>query len=135
RSRATHLRTIGKMGIVPSFFNINEPILFGAPIIMNPMLFIPFVFVPMINACLAYAATKLGWLAQVVSLTPWTTPAPIGASWAANWALSPVIMCGICMVLSALMYLPFLRAYERSLMKTEEQKAQDVTPLAGTVRQ
>ncbi len=123
------------MGIVPSFFNINEPILFGAPIIMNPMLFIPFVFVPMINACLAYAATKLGWLAQVVSLTPWTTPAPIGASWAANWALSPVIMCGICMVLSALMYLPFLRAYERSLMKTEEQKAQDVTPLAGTVRQ
>jgi PTS system cellobiose-specific IIC component len=99
------------------------------------MLFIPFVFVPMINACLAYAATKLGWLAQVVSLTPWTTPAPIGASWAANWALSPVIMCGICMVLSALMYLPFLRAYERSLMKTEEQKAQDVTPLAGTVRQ
>lgn len=44
-------------------------------------------------------------------------------------------MCGICMVLSALMYLPFLRAYERSLLKTEEQKAQDVTPLAGTVRQ
>jgi PTS system cellobiose-specific IIC component len=41
------------MGIVPSFFNINEPILFGAPIIMNPMMFIPFVFVPMINAVLA----------------------------------------------------------------------------------
>jgi PTS system cellobiose-specific IIC component len=41
---------------------------------MNPMLFIPFVFVPLVNACLAYAATKLGWLAQVVSLTPWTTP-------------------------------------------------------------
>ena len=74
RSRATHLRTIGKMGIVPSFFNINEPILFGAPIIMNPMLFIPFVFVPLVNACPAYGATKLGWLAQVVSLTPWTTP-------------------------------------------------------------
>jgi lactose/cellobiose-specific phosphotransferase system IIC component len=93
RSRVTHLRTIGKMGVVPSFFNINEPILFGAPIIMNPMLFIPFVCVPLVNACLAYGATKLGWLAQVVSLTPWTTPAPIGASWAANWALSPVVMC------------------------------------------
>lgn len=62
------------MGVVPSFFNINEPILFGAPIIMNPMLFIPFVFVPLVNACTAYGATKLGWLAQVVSLTPWTTP-------------------------------------------------------------
>ena len=135
RSRATHLRTIGKMGIVPSFFNINEPILFGAPIIMNPMMFIPFVCVPMVNAVLAYGATRLGWLSQVVSLTPWTTPAPIGASWAANWTLSPVVMCLICMVMSAVIYLPFLRAYERSLMKTEEQKAQDVTPLAGTVRQ
>ena len=95
RSRVTHLRTIGKMGVVPSFFNINEPILFGAPIIMNPMLFIP--------------------------------PAPIGASWAANWALSPVVMCLVCMVMSALMYLPFLRAYERTLIKNEEQKAQAAT--------
>lgn len=124
RSKAIHLRTIGRMGVVPGLFNINEPILFGAPIIMNPMLFIPFVFVPLVNACLAYGATKLGWLAQVVSLTPWTTPAPIGASWAANWALSPVVMCLVCMVMSALMYLPFLRAYERTLIKNEEQKAQ-----------
>lgn len=133
RSRVTHLRTIGKMGVVPSFFNINEPILFGAPIIMNPMLFIPFVFVPLVNACLAYGATKLGWLAQVVSLTPWTTPAPIGASWAANWALSPVVMCLVCMVMSALMYLPFLRAYERTLIKNEEQKAQATVGTAETV--
>ncbi len=64
RSRVTHLRTIGKMGIVPSFFNINEPILFGAPIIMNPMMFIPFVCVPMVNAVLAYGATRLGWLSR-----------------------------------------------------------------------
>ena len=133
RSRATHLRTIGKMGIVPSFFNINEPILFGAPIIMNPMMFIPFVCVPMVNAVLAYGATRLGWLSQVVSLTPWTTPAPIGASWAANWTLSPVVMCVICMVMSAVIYLPFLRAYERSLMKTEVEKTKNSVPVAETV--
>ena len=133
RRRVAHLRTIGKMGVVPSFFNINEPILFGAPIIMNPMMFIPFVFVPMINAVLAYGATRLGWLSQVVSLTPWTTPAPIGASWAANWTLSPVVMCVICMVMSAVIYLPFLRAYERSLMKTEVEKAKNAAPVAETV--
>jgi PTS system cellobiose-specific IIC component len=52
------------MGIVPSFFNINEPILFGAPIIMNPMMFIPFVFVPMINA-VWLGATRLGWLSRL----------------------------------------------------------------------
>lgn len=122
RSRAVHLRTIGKMGVVPSFFNINEPILFGTPIIMNPVFFLPFTLVPMINATLAYIATKLGWIAQVVSLTPWTTPAPIGASWAANWAVSPVIMCLICMVMSAVMYYPFLKAYERTLLKQDEER-------------
>ncbi|WP_105596319.1 PTS sugar transporter subunit IIC [Cronobacter sakazakii] len=125
RSRAVHLRTIGKMGVVPSMFNINEPILFGAPVIMNPVFFLPFILVPMVNAVLAWTATKLGWLAQVVSLTPWTTPAPIGASWAANWAFSPVIMCLICMVMSALMYYPFVKAYERTLQKQET--AQDNT--------
>ncbi|AIA73165.1 PTS system EIIc component [Pectobacterium atrosepticum SCRI1043] len=124
RSRAVHLRTIGRMGVVPSFFNINEPILFGAPIIMNPLLFLPFICVPMVNAVIAYTATKLGWIAQVVSLTPWTTPAPIGASWAANWAFSPVIMCLLCMVMSAAMYYPFLKVYERTLLKQEQEKQQ-----------
>ncbi|CCK02403.1 PTS system, cellobiose-specific IIC component [Cronobacter sakazakii 701] len=118
-------KRIGKMGVVPSMFNINEPILFGAPVIMNPVFFLPFILVPMVNAVLAWTATKLGWLAQVVSLTPWTTPAPINMSWAANWAFSPVIMCLICMVMSALMYYPFVKAYERTLQKQEA--AQDNT--------
>ncbi|ELY2497251.1 PTS sugar transporter subunit IIC [Cronobacter muytjensii] len=130
RSRAIHLRTIGKMGVVPSLFNINEPILFGAPVIMNPVFFLPFILVPMVNAVLAWTATKLGWLAQVVSLTPWTTPAPVGASWAANWAFSPVIMCLICMVMSALMYYPFVKAYERTLQKQETAQG---TPESDTV--
>ncbi|RYC40480.1 PTS sugar transporter subunit IIC [Pectobacterium zantedeschiae] len=131
RSRAVHLRTIGRMGVVPSFFNINEPILFGAPIIMNPLLFLPFIFVPMVNAVIAYTATKLGWIAQVVSLTPWTTPAPIGASWAANWAFSPVIMCLLCMVMSAAMYYPFLKVYERTLLKQEQEKQQQAASEAS----
>ncbi|CAI2476643.1 PTS sugar transporter subunit IIC [Serratia ficaria] len=131
RSRAVHLRAIGKMGVVPSIFNINEPILFGAPIIMNPVFFLPFILVPMINATFAYIATKLGWIAQVVSLTPWTTPAPIGASWAANWALSPLFMCLFCMLLSALMYYPFLKAYERTLLKQEQENNQPQSDVAA----
>ena len=123
RSRATHLRTIGKMGIVPSFFNINEPILFGAPIIMNPLFFLPFVLVPMVNATLAYFALKLDLVSRVVSMTPWTTPAPIGASWAANWSFSPVILCLICMATAMVMYLPFLKAYEKQLLAQERENA------------
>ena len=120
RSKAAHLRTIGKMGIVPGLFNINEPILFGAPIIMNPVFFLPFMLVPMINATLAWFAVDSGLVARVVSLTPWTTPGPIGASWAANWAVSPLIMSLLCMCSAAAMYYPFLKAYERTLLKQDE---------------
>ncbi|QMV12907.1 PTS sugar transporter subunit IIC [Vibrio spartinae] len=123
RSKAVHLRTIGKMGIVPGFFNINEPILFGAPIIMNPIFFLPFIFIPMINAVFAWFAVDLGLVAKVVSLTPWTTPGPIGASWAANWAVSPVILSLLCMCSAALMYLPFLKAYEKQLLDKEATEA------------
>ncbi|MCW9651028.1 PTS sugar transporter subunit IIC [Klebsiella oxytoca] len=123
RSKAVHLRTIGRMGVVPGVFNINEPILFGAPIIMNPLFFLPFVLVPMVNATLAYFALKLDLVSRVVSMTPWTTPAPIGASWAANWSFSPVIMCLICMATAMVMYLPFLKAYEKQLLEQEHANA------------
>ncbi len=133
RSRTAHLRSIGRMGVVPSFFNINEPILFGMPIIMNPLFFLPFICVPMVNAIFAWTATKLGWVAQVVSMAPWTTPGPVGASWAANWALSPVILCLFCMLMSALMYLPFLRVYERSLLQQEAEKAAEAAAQGAQV--
>ncbi|HEM8058292.1 TPA: PTS sugar transporter subunit IIC [Klebsiella aerogenes] len=123
RSKAIHLRTIGRMGVVPGVFNINEPILFGAPIIMNPLFFLPFVLVPMVNATFAWFALDLDLVSRVVSMTPWTTPAPIGASWAANWSFSPVILCLICMVTSAVMYFPFLKAYEKQLLEQEHENA------------
>ncbi|MFC3912863.1 PTS sugar transporter subunit IIC [Pseudaeromonas sharmana] len=123
RSKAVHLRTIGKMGIVPGLFNINEPILFGAPIIMNPVFFLPFLLVPMINATLAWFALDFGLVERVMSLTPWTTPGPLGASWAANWSLSPLLLSLFCMLTAAAMYYPFLKAYERTLLKQEAEEA------------
>ena len=124
RSRAAHLRTIGRMGFVPGLFNINEPILFGAPIIMNPILFIPFVFIPVINAILAWYAIDLGLVEKAVMMTAWTTPAPIGASWATNWAIAPVILCFICMAIAALMYYPFVKAYEKTLLAADNSNVE-----------
>lgn len=59
RSRSAHLRSIGRLSVVPSIFNINEPVIFGTPIVMNPVFFIPFMLAPMVNAVLAWAAMKL----------------------------------------------------------------------------
>ena len=123
RSRAVHLRTMGRMGVVPGFFNINEPILFGAPIIMNPVFFLPFILVPVINAILAWFAVDLGLVEKVVMLTAWTTPAPsappgrptgpsVRSSCASSaWDLRPDV-------------LPFVRAYERTLLKQEAETAE-----------
>ncbi|MBD1574862.1 MULTISPECIES: PTS sugar transporter subunit IIC [Vibrio] len=127
RSRSIHLKTVGKLSTVPALFNINEPLLFGTPIIMNPVMFIPFVCVPMINAVVAYFALKFDLVARVVSVTPWTTPGPIGASWAANWALSPVILCFICMAIAAVVYLPFIKAYEKQLLEDEAKQHAEET--------
>ncbi|MCK8414381.1 PTS transporter subunit EIIC, partial [Erwinia amylovora] len=77
RSRSAHLRSIAKLGLVPGMININEPIIFGSPIVMNPLLFIPFITAPVVNAIIACIATRTDMVNHVVSLAPWTTPGPV----------------------------------------------------------
>lgn len=84
RSRSAHLRSIGRLSVVPSLFNINEPVIFGTPIVMNPVFFIPFLLAPMVNAVLAWAAMKLDLIGRVISVVPWTAPAPLAAP--GRWA-------------------------------------------------
>ncbi|MFZ6043867.1 PTS transporter subunit EIIC, partial [Vibrio natriegens] len=91
-SRSVHLRSLGRMSAVPGFFQINEPVIFGAPIVLNPLLFVPFVFAPIVNAVIAYFAVQVGFVGMGVATTPWTTPAIIGASWGAGWTLTPVLL-------------------------------------------
>ena len=73
RSKSAHLRSIGKLGVVPALFNINEPVIFGSPIVMNPILFFPFVVAPMVNATIAwFLPRRQGLIGKVISLVPWT---------------------------------------------------------------
>ncbi|KLV02243.1 PTS sugar transporter [Photobacterium aquae] len=118
-SRSVHLRSLGRMSAVPGFFQINEPIIFGAPIVMNPMLFIPFVFAPIVNAVIAYIAVHGGLVGMGVATTPWTTPAIIGASWGAGWTFAPVLLVLGLLVIDLLIYLPFFRMFEKQLLEQE----------------
>ena len=119
RSKSVHLKAVGKLCIVPSIFNINEPVIFGSPIVMNPILFIPFVGAPMINATIAYIAVHTGMIGQVISLVPWTAPAPIGAAWAAGWQMSNGALVIGLIVLDLAIYYPFFKIYEKELLKQE----------------
>lgn len=114
-SRSDHLRSIGKISVIPGIFNINEPVIFGAPIVMNPILFIPFLCVPIINSTIAWFAVKSGLVAKIVTLVPWTTPGPIAALLATNFSITAIILSCALIALSAVIYYPFLKVYEKSL--------------------
>lgn len=121
RSRAAHLKTIGKISVVPSLFNINEPVIFGTPLIMNPTFFIPFITAPLVNATIAYFCVKTGIVGAVISVVPWTAPAPVGAAWAAGWAISSSILVVVLMLVATAIYYPFFKVYEKQLLVQEAQ--------------
>lgn len=126
-SKKDHIKSIGKISLIPGLFNINEPIIFGAPIVMNPILFIPFLFTPIINATIAWFCVKGGLVGHIVSLVPWTTPAPIAALLASNFSVGAFILSTLLTLLSAAIYYPFLKVYEASLDREEAMELEAVS--------
>ncbi len=121
RSRSAHLRSIGRLSVVPSLFNINEPVIFGTPIVMNPVFFIPFLLAPMVNAVLAQAAMKLDLIGRVISVVPWT--APIGGA-GAGLGFPAAILVIVLACVSAIIYFPFFKVYEKQLLAQEAEEAE-----------
>lgn len=123
RSRSRQLKSMGRIGLIPSLFNINEPILFGFPIILNPIFLIPFIGVPMINACIAWYLTHLGVLDRVVAMLPWSMPAPLGAAWSANGSWKNLCMSLFAIFNSWMLYRPFFKVYEQQVIDREKDLA------------
>ncbi len=120
RSRSRMLKSVGKLGWMPALFNINEPILFGFPIIMNPLFFLPFIGAPLVNAVLAWYLTQWGFLDRFIALLPWSMPSPLGAAWAANGSLNNLLMSLFCMVNSWMIYRPFFLIHEKMQLQQEQ---------------
>ena len=114
-----HLKSIGKLAIIPAFFNINEPISFGVPIVMNPIFAIPFILTPIINAVITYIFMKLNIVGKVVALTPWTTPPVLGGFMASNLNFAAPILIICLIILDYIIYKPFLNMYIKELEKEE----------------
>ncbi|MDR3595957.1 PTS sugar transporter subunit IIC [Clostridium sp.] len=100
-------RTIANLGVAPGCFNINEPVIFGMPIVLNPMYFIPFILAPMVSAIIAYVLTYIGFVPKVSIMAAWTTPPILGALISTNSIMGAVTAL-ICLVVSVLIYLPFV---------------------------
>ena len=100
KAKSSYGKALGKAVILPAIFNINEPIIFGAPIMLNPTLLPPFIIVPIVNASITYFAMSMHWVNRVTSTPPWTLPSPIGAFLATNGDFRAVILNIILIVIS-----------------------------------
>lgn len=119
KSRSSHLKSVGKVALLPALFNINEPIIFGAPMVLNPIFAIPFIFIQGINGVLAYYVVKLGMVGKAFINTPWTTPAPIGAFLSTMDWKALVLVIALA-VLDGFLFYPFYKVYEKAMIKQQE---------------
>lgn len=113
-SKVKQDREIAKMGLPCGVFMINEPVIFGLPIVLNPIYLIPFCITQPIMAVIGYLATTSGFAYPVVNSIPWTTPPILGAYLATNGSLGAVITSIVCLGVAFVTYLPFAIAASRA---------------------
>ena len=112
-------RAIGRASVVPTFFGVNEPILFGAPLVLNPIFFIPFIFAPIANVWIfKFFIEALGMNSFTANL-PWTTPAPLGLVLGTNFQVLSFILAALLIVVDVVIYYPFLKVYDEQILEEE----------------
>ena len=123
-SRSAQLRTVGKIALGPAIFNINEPVTFGVPMALNPLMMIPFVLVPVIIVTINYLVFSVGLVHVPVVIQPFTVPLGISGFVATGGDIRGSILQFFDLAVSALIYFPFFRAWERILVAREEDASQ-----------
>lgn len=124
RSRSSQLRTVGKVALGPAIFNINEPVTFGVPMMLNPIMIIPFVLVPVIIVTINYIVFALAWVHVPVVMQPFTVPIGLSGFIATGGDLRGSLLQFFDLGISAIMYYPFFKAWERVLVAREETATQ-----------
>lgn len=121
-AKSVQFKTIGKIELVPALFNINEPFLFGLPLVMNPFLAIPFFLVPVIVAISTYGVIYFGIVPPLNGVAaPWTTPAVISGFLIGGWKMA--LWQAVTLLISAIGYYPFAKKYDQYLYEEEQEKA------------
>ena len=113
-------KAIGRASVVPTFFGVNEPILFGAPLVLNPVFFVPFILAPIANVWIfKFFVDTLKMNSFSVNL-PWTTPGPLGIVMGTNFAPLAFALAALLVVVDVLIYYPFLKVYDEQILAEEQ---------------
>lgn len=118
-AKSEQLKALGVASLPSGIFNINEPIIFGVPIIYNPNLIIPYILAPTVAAEIAYFAIASGMFPPVIANVPWPTPGLLGAFIGTGGNFMGALLALICIVVAFLIYYPFLTKYDSQLAKEE----------------
>ncbi|MBO1300026.1 MULTISPECIES: lactose-specific PTS transporter subunit EIIC [unclassified Enterococcus] len=119
-AKSKQMKTIGRASSVPVLFGVNEPILFGAPIVLNPVFFIPFITAPIVNVWLfKFFIDVLGMNGFIYNL-PWTTPAPVGLILGTGFAGFAFVLMPLLLIVDFIIYYPFFKVYDNDCLKKEE---------------
>ena len=119
KSKSKHLNALGKLSIVPGICGINEPIIFGGPIVFNPILAIPFLITPIISVVLTYFAQSLGFITCGYIVDSSFTPF-FAQAYLSSMDFKNVIFTFILVVISVAIYYPFFKVYEKNMIKNEQ---------------
>lgn len=118
-AKSKYAKSLGRTALAPGLFNINEPLIFGAPIVLNPILLIPFIIAPVVMGTIAYVATSLGLVGKVFILAPWTLPGPIGAYIATGGDWRAAVLNVVLIAVSVVIYYPFFKMYDKQQLELE----------------
>ena len=112
-------RAIGRASVVPTFFGVNEPILFGAPIVLNPIFFVPFIFAPIVNVWIFKFFVDTLNMNSFSTNLPWVTPGPLGIVLGTNFQVLAFILAGLLIVVDTIIYYPFVKVYDEQILEEE----------------
>lgn len=121
RSRSKYIKSLGKLCIIPGIFNINEPVIFGAPIVMNPILAIPFILAPIVMTIVSYLFTVSGLIPMMMAKLPFTLPAPFAAVMSTDWSIMAGVLVIINFFIALAIYYPFFKMFEKQQIQKEEE--------------
>ncbi|MEE0966486.1 MAG: PTS lactose transporter subunit IIBC [Bacilli bacterium] len=121
-SKSKELKAVGRASSVPVIFGVNEPILFSAPLILNPIFFIPFVFAPVLNVWLFKAFVDVLGMNSFMYILPWTTPGPLGIILGCGISLLSILFAVVVLVVDFIIYYPFFKVYDKQKVEEEKQK-------------
>ena len=112
-------KAIGRASVVPTFFGVNEPLLFGAPIVLNPVFFIPFIFAPIINVWIFKIFIDVFGMNSFTANLPWTTPGPLGIILGTNLQILSFVLAALLVVVDFIIYYPFIKVYDEQILEEE----------------